>query len=812
MKKILSFILIFISLFIVSCSNEEKDSIKLITDVNNLQIEISEKITINLSNNLGKLNYKLDNENIQVEKIDETEIVLEGLSKGKTKCIIYLEANEEIFVEFEVEVIENKFNFTASIEDIICGETKEIIVKYDELFNPDFEYSTTSENISLDGNKVTGLKEGSAIILIKDKVSNVQKELTLTIVKKNSLVFNCLDYVYVGFDVYLDCDDLSSDEESFTYTNKTSDIIAIVDGKITGLKEGTGIVDVCNTITGEEGTFKIKVRLSETVNEAYEYAYDNVKDRGFLEANLVFKNDKLNCKYEWISSNDSLFDSTDGTLDMPELNEVVTLTLKIIFDSETVERSWDYIVIGAAFGDISSNFENQFIGNKLFKDMSVISDWPDYYGGTVIKWSSSDESIFTNEGKFTKPLEDSFVTITYTIVLGNNLGEYTSSITLSADGRDIRDLSSDILTWIDNNFCTDNIISEETILPTYIDEYNVSLEWLDANNKPLKIENYAGNPVFSSGLNLKIKATYKGESTYISKHYDLEAKGYENKWDLIKVFTDTIAMQDVTTYKYSLVSWTGTENGYIPFYNSEKSAITVDILPYTYGHQRTNEKKKSTEYIVVHDTGNAKEGANAEMHNRYIKGLNEKEDSDYISWHFTVGDDGIYQHLPLDEVAYHAGDGSKVYGDVYFNETYQKQCIGGGNRNGIGIESCINLNVDYTFVMRRLAKLVAELLIDFNLTTDRVKQHYDFMGKNCPQVMRNNNRWEEFLVLVNLEYFAKTQLKDVSFEWIPKTDNLDSTGKVIKANLIGEKVAYDVKVTYQGETKTFSYENIIKSR
>ena len=200
------------------------------------------------------------------------------------------------------------------------------------------------------------------------------------------------------------------------------------------------------------------------------------------------------------------------------------------------------------------------------------------------------------------------------------------------------------------------------------------------------------------------------------------------------------------------------------------------------------------------------------MHNRYIKNLNEKKDATSISWHYTVGDDGIYQHLPLDEVAYHAGDGSHVFGDTYYNTSFGAWSIGGGNRNGIGIESCVNEGVDYTVVMRKLAKLVAELLIQYNLDIDRVKQHNDFSGKNCPQVMRENNRWEEFLLLVRLEYFAKNNLKGVDFEWISKSENMDNTGRITKPNLKGQKVSYDVKVTYKGETKVYSFENVIKGR
>lgn len=55
------------------------------------------------------------------------------------------------------------------------------------------------------------------------------------------------------------------------------------------------------------------------------------------------------------------------------------------------------------------------------------------------------------------------------------------------------------------------------------------------------------------------------------------------------------------------------------------------------------------------------------MHARY-----EKNPETPTSWHFTVDEKEIYQHLPLNENGWHAGDG------------------GTGNRKSIGIEICEN--------------------------------------------------------------------------------------------------------------------------
>lgn len=58
-------------------------------------------------------------------------------------------------------------------------------------------------------------------------------------------------------------------------------------------------------------------------------------------------------------------------------------------------------------------------------------------------------------------------------------------------------------------------------------------------------------------------------------------------------------------------------------------------------------------YITVHNTANTAVGADAAAHARYLKNPDTT-----TSWHFTVDDTEIYQHLPLNENGWHAGDGN----------------------------------------------------------------------------------------------------------------------------------------------------------
>lgn len=163
--------------------------------------------------------------------------------------------------------------------------------------------------------------------------------------------------------------------------------------------------------------------------------------------------------------------------------------------------------------------------------------------------------------------------------------------------------------------------------------------------------------------------------------------------------------------------------------------ITTDLIPQGYAGRTGIER--NIKWIVIHETGNTASSATAENHNAFLH--NEKQMTNSTSWHYTVDDTEIYHHLPDNEVGYHAGD---------------QLTEGGGNACGIGIEICVNDGGDYQKAVDNAAQLTAYLLKVYDLPLKNVKQHGDFMNKNCPQRLRDSGGWEDFLVKV------KTYQKD----------------------------------------------------
>lgn len=133
-------------------------------------------------------------------------------------------------------------------------------------------------------------------------------------------------------------------------------------------------------------------------------------------------------------------------------------------------------------------------------------------------------------------------------------------------------------------------------------------------------------------------------------------------------------------------------------------------------------RSMNPKYITVHNTANASKGADAEMHARYLlNGAGGRS----ASWHYTVDDKEIYQHLRDDHQGWHAGDGG-----------------GSGNTQSIGIEICENSDGDFEKAVENAQWLIKKLMNKHNIGIGNVVTHKHWSGKNCPRLLLD--QWSDF--------------------------------------------------------------------
>lgn len=130
-------------------------------------------------------------------------------------------------------------------------------------------------------------------------------------------------------------------------------------------------------------------------------------------------------------------------------------------------------------------------------------------------------------------------------------------------------------------------------------------------------------------------------------------------------------------------------------------------------------KKIVPKIITIHETANTSTGAGAKAHASYIKNPKTK-----VSWHFTVDDKEIIQHLPINELAYHSGSLN-------------------GNKTSIGVELCVNKDGDFNKTKENLYKLLYLLEKEINLKVLRPHSYW-FKNTVCPKNI-NKYGWNKFI-------------------------------------------------------------------
>ena len=204
-------------------------------------------------------------------------------------------------------------------------------------------------------------------------------------------------------------------------------------------------------------------------------------------------------------------------------------------------------------------------------------------------------------------------------------------------------------------------------------------------------------------------------------------------------------------------------------------------------------------WIVVHETANTAPGGGALSHANYLWNAATNGTVLNTSWHFTMDDKELYQHVPLNEIAYHAGDGSTLPGT---SSTY----FGGGNRNGIGIETSVALDGDNYRVWQRTAKLAAELMVEYNLPFTQLAYHQDFSGKICPQSLIRGNLIGLFEELADYEYRIEKFHGDAQMSLESHDpEYVDNTGRVVKMPDRAMTVSYTVTVTENNVTSSRTF-------
>ena len=157
-------------------------------------------------------------------------------------------------------------------------------------------------------------------------------------------------------------------------------------------------------------------------------------------------------------------------------------------------------------------------------------------------------------------------------------------------------------------------------------------------------------------------------------------------------------------------------------------------------------------------------------------------------------------------------EGNKVYlGGHYQNTSYNYISSTGGNNNSIGMETSVREGSDLWLTWQYTAQLCAKLLLKYKLPINRLVGHHFFSGKWCPQPMLENDLeiWYEFVELTRQQMELYNNYENASLSFASTSSYLKDNGRVSKLPNYPECVSYTVTYKEGSTTKTVTLSSVL---
>lgn len=157
-------------------------------------------------------------------------------------------------------------------------------------------------------------------------------------------------------------------------------------------------------------------------------------------------------------------------------------------------------------------------------------------------------------------------------------------------------------------------------------------------------------------------------------------------------------------------------------------------------------------------------------------------------------------------------EGNKVYlGGHYYNSSYGYISSTGGNNNSIGMETSVREGSDLWLTWQYTAQLCAKLLLKYDLPLNRLVGHHFFSGKWCPQPMLEHDLeiWHEFVELTRQQMELYDNYSNYKLSFASSSELLKDNGRVANLPDYPECVTYTVTYTDGTTTKNITLSSII---
>ena len=403
---------------------------------------------------------------------------------------------------------------------------------------------------------------------------------------------------------------------------KDSDVVKVENGVATGLKEGTTEVYVSvKDHADKQITFTVRVKGAAKQKYTVSYDLDGGCATGLVEE---FEENSFPQLVTPTKEGFNFLGWFDGETKVEAINENKNYSLKAKWEAIEVKYTISYDLDGGeATGLVEEFVENDF--PQLVTPTKEGFDFLGWYDGETKVEAISENKDYALKAKWEEVSQE---------ILPESI-----EITISCD---------DEIIYLD----TECVITCK-VLPEGASQ---EVEWKNMNRSKATL-NEDGTINLISGREATFKATSAADPD-VTASITIKFRMYPDPDKYIESLQ--VKSEDIVAQKVKLYTSTQGSDGSIKGSVIRLLFEDINIKENWVPEGQHNRPGKYTDegvlfhpyFICVHDVGAP---GDATSNSNYCKSPGA---GNYLSWHFTVGNDGLYQQLPLDEIGYHAGDGT----------------------------------------------------------------------------------------------------------------------------------------------------------
>ena len=595
----------------------------------------------------------------------------------------------------------------------------------------------------------------------------------------------------------------------------------------------------------------------------------------------------------------------------------------------------DVFVSNAANDPLAKFSTRIYIGKDQYTGLySIISIIP---SGTTSTWPTGAEYVITLSGSYSGSYDDNFssskISVGNYVIFNKDIPSISSSSKANVNFYTGSLDKDEISVVVDSSFVVPEPTKVGYAFAGWYDDngkkYEKASDFLMSNNLTVKakwtfedhlIGAFTTNSWVAAGDSILLKAEYAGGSQgtmkWESKNPSIASV---DQYGYVTGIADGVATIVVSDSEYPNINFTfyvtvlasaptgieklilesnnpsiftsydlgigaGTPAYYYDVFGSVSKLLLEDYVVHT-DFYLSNPNNKSTlasggiQFITVHYAADMPYSASYSKRGGYnLASYNQScnNGASQASWHYSVGNDGVWYCQNEAYGAWHAGSskaltwyntgvttskvGTDVYttdvtlgsdgyfyikgvkttvknttgytklnsmglavklvgnewqiGGCYYNSSYKYISSQGGNNNSIGMETSVREGSDLWLTWQYTAQLCAKLLLKYDLPIQRLVGHHFFSGKDCPQPMLANNLeiWHEFVKLVEQEMELYKNYNGYSLTGSSNSKYVNSQGRVVSQPNYSECVTYTVTYKSGSTTKTLTMSSIIPGK